>query len=65
MVAPNAICTITFYKSNANFVCKKKFKNMSYAEMVKRGFLIAQEMKSEIETFKNVPFSVELEVVKK
>lgn len=65
MIAPNAICTINFYKPNANFVCKKKFKNMSFPEMVKKGYSIANEMKSEIEAFKNTPFSVELEFVKK
>lgn len=60
MIAPNAICTITFYKQNASFVCKKKFTNMSYPEMLKKAYTIVNEMKCEIGSFRNATFSVEL-----
>lgn len=65
MIAPKAKCTIKIYKPNAKFIYKRKFKNMSFVEMVKRGYQIAKEIKDENEGFKNVPFSVELEIVKK
>lgn len=65
MIAPNAVCTITFYGPNAKFVLKKKLSNMSYGQMVVYGYSKAIEMQNEINTFKNVPFSVDLEIVKK
>lgn len=65
MIAPNAVCTITFYVPNAKFVLKKKLSNMSCGQMVVYGYSKAFEMQNEINTFKNVPFSVDLEIVKK
>lgn len=65
MICPKAICTITFYVPNAKFICKKKLTNMSWAQMVVYGYSKAFEMQNEINTFKNVPFSVDLEIIKK